>query len=358
MSNSDQQNAPYTAEEQAAFYAEMQPFFGQEIGIDQHGSDPVNVPMIRHWVEAMGDKNPVYTDEAAAAASLHGGIVAPPTMLQAWVMRPYGVDRNAIGPNPYADLTALVESHGFTSVVASNCEQTYDRYLRPGDRITMRTVINDVSPEKTTALGAGHFVTTRQDYFDQNGDRVGSMLFRILKFRPAPKAAPPVAARPLRPRPATTHDIAFFFDGLMDGTLLIQQCARCGILRHPPGPMCRTCHSLEWTTLQSAGNGTIHSFVVVHYPQVASFDYPNQVVLVELDEGVRIVANTLDIPRDQLVIGSRVRLVVERVDEELALPFFSLADPVTHPDADPVTATAATSAATTAAAASATREDN
>ncbi len=346
MSDTNQPTAPYTAEEQAAFYAEMQPFFGQEIGIDQHGSDPVNVPMIRHWVEAMGDKNPVYTDEAAATASVHGGIVAPPTMLQAWVMRPFGVDRNAIGPNPYADLTALVESHGFTSVVASNCEQTYDRYLRPGDVITMRTVINDVSPEKATALGAGHFVTTRQDYFDQNGDRVGSMLFRILKFRPAPKTAPapPVATRPLRPRPATTHDIAFFFDGLMDGKLLIQQCARCGALRHPPGPMCRACHSLEWTTLQSAGNGTIHSFVVVHYPQVASFDYPNQVVLVELDEGVRIVANTLDIPRDQLVIGSRVRLVVERVDEELALPFFSLAEPV-----------AATATAT--ATASATRED-
>ncbi len=331
MSDSDQQTTPYTAEERAAFYAELQPFFGREIGIDQHGPDPVNVPMIRHWVEAMGDKNPVYTEEAAAIASVHNGIVAPPTMLQAWVMRAYGVDRNAIGPNPYADLTALIESHGFTSVVASNCEQTYDRYLRPGDRITMRTVINDVSPEKTTALGAGHFVTTRQDYFDHNGDRVGSMLFRILKFRPAPKPSlvPPVAARPIRPRPATTHDNAFFFDGLMDGKLLIQQCATCGTLRHPPGPMCRTCHSLEWTTLQSAGMGTIHSFVVVHYPQVASFDYPNQVVLVELDEGVRIVANTVDIPRDQLVIGSRVRLVVERVDEELALPFFSLADPVT-----------------------------
>lgn len=317
---------PYTADEQASFLTAMQAYVGQEIGIDQHGPDPVNTPMIRHWAEAMGDTNPIYTDEAAAAGSVHGGIVAPPTMLQAWVMRPYGVDRDSLGPNPYADLTALVESHGFTSVVASNCEQTYDRYLRPGDRITLRTVIDDVSPEKATGLGAGHFITTRQDYFDQNGERVGSMLFRILKFRPAPKAAP-APVRPRRPRPATTEDIAFFFEGLMEGKLLIQQCAQCGTLRHPPGPMCRTCRSLEWTTLESAGNGTIHSFVVVHYPQVPSFDYPNQVVLVELDEGIRLVANTLDVPRDQLVIGARVRLVVERVDEELALPFFTLTEP-------------------------------
>jgi uncharacterized OB-fold protein len=317
----------YSEAEVAAFYDQLQAYVGREIGIDQHGPDAVNVPMIRHWVEAMGDKNPVYTDEAAAAASVHGGLVAPPTMLQAWVMRPYGVDRNAIGPNPYADLTALVESHGFTSVVASNCEQTYDRYLRPGDQITLRTVIDAVSAEKATALGEGHFITTRQDYFDQAGERVGSMLFRILKFRPAPKT-PPAKARPLRPRPALTHDIAFFFDGLKEGKLLIQKCADCGTLRHPPGPMCRNCHSLAWTTLEASGRGSIHSFVVVHYPQVPSFDYPNQVVLVDLDEGVRIVANTAaGTTREELQVGARGYFVIEQCDDELSLPFFTVTEP-------------------------------
>ena len=34
--------------------------------------DPVNLPMIRHWAEAMGDANPIYTDAGAAAASVHG----------------------------------------------------------------------------------------------------------------------------------------------------------------------------------------------------------------------------------------------------------------------------------------------
>jgi uncharacterized OB-fold protein/acyl dehydratase len=317
-----------TAGPDTEYYDQLQTFVGREIGIDQHGSDPVNVPMVRHWAEAMGDTNPIYTDQASAEASVHGGLVAPPTMLQAWVMRPYGVDRNAIGPNPYADLTTLVESHGFTSVVASNCEQTYDRYLRPGDEITMRTTIDAVSPEKKTALGAGHFITTRQDYFDAAGERVGTMLFRILKFRPAPKVAPVAAQtpRPLRPRPGTTHDQLFWFEGLQQGKLLIQQCAVCGLLRHPPGPMCRDCHSLEWTTLEASGGGTIHSFVVVHYPQIPSLDYPNQVVLVDLDEGVRIVANTFEMSREQLVIGTRVQLVVQHCDDDLSLPFFKVAD--------------------------------
>ena len=48
--------------------------------------DPVNQPMIRHWCDAVGDRNPCYTDPAFAAKSVHGGIVAPPTMLQAWTM--------------------------------------------------------------------------------------------------------------------------------------------------------------------------------------------------------------------------------------------------------------------------------
>ena len=34
--------------------------------------DPVNLPMIRHWTQAMGDTNPIYTDPGAAAASVHG----------------------------------------------------------------------------------------------------------------------------------------------------------------------------------------------------------------------------------------------------------------------------------------------
>ena len=48
--------------------------------------DPVNLPMIRHWTQAIGDANPVYTDAAAAARSVHGALVAPPAMAQVWTM--------------------------------------------------------------------------------------------------------------------------------------------------------------------------------------------------------------------------------------------------------------------------------
>ena len=54
------------------------------------GRDPVNQPMIDNWLEAIGDDNPIYVDEAAAKAAGHAGIVAPPAMAQVWTMRGLG----------------------------------------------------------------------------------------------------------------------------------------------------------------------------------------------------------------------------------------------------------------------------
>ena len=53
-------------DEQTAFLAKLRVFEGVEVGVEV-GADPVNQPMIRHWVEAIGDDNPVYVDPDAAA---------------------------------------------------------------------------------------------------------------------------------------------------------------------------------------------------------------------------------------------------------------------------------------------------
>lgn len=312
-----------TPEAKAAFYQQLQQFVGLEIGPPVPAPDEVNLPMVRHLVEALGDENPIYTDPEAAARSVHGGLVAPPTMLQAWVMLGIrGPSRG--GEGPYHQMNELLFSKGFTSVVATNSEQTYYRYLRPGDRLTMRTVIDAISEEKTTGLGTGHFITTRQDYYDASGELVGSMLFRIIRFRPRERAAP--AATPPRPAPATTHDNSWWFDAVNEGRLLIQRCASCGRLRHPTGPMCPSCHSLAWDSVEAAGTGTIHSWVVTHFPQVPSFEYPLPIVLVELAESepgqpIRMVMNTADTERDALAIGAPVRIEIRPAGEGMQLPF-------------------------------------
>ena len=94
---------------------------------------------------------------------------------------------------------------------------------------------------------------------------------------------------PLRPRPAMSRDTQFLWEGLKNGKLLIQRCADCKKLRHPPSPMCPACRSLNWDTVESKGRGRLYSFVVVHHPKLPGMAHPNPIGLIELDEGTRII---------------------------------------------------------------------
>lgn len=312
------------------FYAELQAYAGIEVGAPMRGPDVVNASMIRHWCETMGDELPVYTDPVVAAASIHGSIVAPPTMLQAWVMR--GLDvRKGRPDTAYSDLLNKLDAAGFSSVVAVNCEQEYERYLRPGDQLIMRTTIESISEEKRTGLGFGHFVTSRQSYYDQDDKLVGSMLFRILKFRPPAKtsAAPvvpsaTVAARPKRPRPTPTDDGVFFFEAAKARQLMVQRCTACGQYQYPPHAACQHCHAFAVVPTEVSGKGEIYSFVVTHYPQVASFDYPLPVALIQLDEGPRMISNIIGTDPSDLAIGMGVMVTFVECDEDLTLPMFTV----------------------------------
>ena len=208
-------------------------------------------------------------------------------------------------------------------MVATNCTQEYQRYLRPGDLLSAETVIEDVSEEKKTALGSGHFVTQRTQYRDQHGELVASMRFRLLKFRPAARAsaAPPAASRP-RPKPALTHDNRFFWEGVAQRELRIQRCNACHRLQHPPGPMCAGCHGLDLGFVRSQGRGTVYSYVYAHHPAIPPFEVPNLIVLVELEEGTRIVSNLVGAAREQVRIGMPVAVEFAEVEPGRLLPRF------------------------------------
>ena len=330
-------------------------FEGRVSGQPLVAPDAVNQAMIRHWVEAMGDENPVYVDDDAARAAGFSGVVAPATMLQAWTMR--GLRRSQEADQARAEtaaagdgrpggaaldeLFALLDAAGFTSVVATDCEQEYRRPLVLGDRLRAESVIESVSAEKRTALGAGHFVTSRTDFVDGAGDVVATMRFRILRFAPRPSAAAPTpgaasgasgapaddgSSRPPRPRPAVTEDSAFFFEGARQGKLLIQRCRACGRLRHPPAPACRFCRSLDWDTVEASRRATLYSYVVVHHPQVPAFDYPLVIGLAELEEGTRLVADVVGADLGEVRVGMPLVVGLEAVDEELTLPVLRPAD--------------------------------
>ncbi|CAM5363170.1 bifunctional MaoC family dehydratase N-terminal/OB-fold nucleic acid binding domain-containing protein [Streptomyces microflavus] len=320
------------AEASDQLYERLSAYAGRPAATAGTGRDPVNAPMIRHWCEAMGDTSPAYRGPDA---------VAPPTMLQAWTMRGLSAD-----PEPddgtgrsaaYGELLGLLDGAGYTSVVATDCEQEYLRPLRPGDLITFDAVIESVSRRKTTKLGTGYFVTTCMDV-RADGELAGTHRFRILKYRPAQrKSAQRKSAQrrtaevekepALRPRPVINRDNAGFWAGVAEHRLLIQRCTGCATLRFPWLPGCNACAGQEWDTVEASGEGTVFSHVVMHHPSFPAFDPsgeggPYAVALIELAEGVRIVGNVTGVPYDKVRVGLPVRLEFLRTDPDLELPVF------------------------------------
>ena len=173
-------------DEKADFRARMQGYVetGDE-GI-KTSWDAVNLPMIRHWVQAMDDNNPVYTDPEFAARTRHGGLVAPPTMLQAWTMK--GLRESAPGSSdrdPLGEAADDMIEAGYGAVVATNCEQRYLRYVKPGEKLHHRSRLESISDEKKTGLGTGYFLTQLLEYITEEGEKVAEMRFTILQYKPA-----------------------------------------------------------------------------------------------------------------------------------------------------------------------------
>ena len=81
--------------------------------------DAVNIPMIRHWAEAIGDSNPRWAPGPDTEA--------PPAMAQVWTM--YGLNPERMSGDPLPDTMQVLDDAGYSSVLGTNCDQTYARTL-------------------------------------------------------------------------------------------------------------------------------------------------------------------------------------------------------------------------------------
>ena len=120
-----------------------------------------------------------------------------------------------------------------------------------------------------------------------------------------------------------------FWEGCARGELLVQACASCGLRRMPPRPMCPRCRSLDIDVVELSGHGTVYSFSIIHYPPTPFFDYPVLAVLVDLDEGIRLVSNLVDVDPASIdgtsLVGARVTVDWASADGDAELPVFRLA---------------------------------
>lgn len=271
------------------------------------GRDPVNQPMVNNWVEAIGDRNPIYVDEAAARAAGHPGIVAPPAMIQVWTM--FGLNGERPKDDPMGPIMELFDNAGYIGVVATNCEQTYHRYLRPGEQVSITSEMGDVVGPKQTGLGEGYFIN--QHIIWRVGDEdVAEMNWRILKFKPREAASGPAVPEDLDPdammRPASSRDTAFFWEGVKAHELRIQRRPD-GSLQHPPVPAVWQDKAAPIDYVVASGRGEVFSFVVHHAPKVPGRTLPFVIALVELEEGVRMLGELRGADPAEVRIGMPVR---------------------------------------------------
>jgi acyl dehydratase len=165
---------------------------------------PVEASHVMMFARAIGDPNPVYLDEEQAKASEAGGIIAPPTFVQAaaqfdpdYGLRPrpgvpwFGSGKHPSGAmRPRAPEAAAKDGSGQESGGAPraggggggggrgagglHAEQHYEyrRHVRPGDVLTAKSRPGRTWEKESRRAGKLRFRETITEYYDQNGELV------------------------------------------------------------------------------------------------------------------------------------------------------------------------------------------
>lgn len=126
-----------------------------------------------------------------------------------------------------------------------------------------------------------------------------------------------------KPLPRGEHYNGEFYGYCKRHELRFQRCSDCQTWRHMPRESCRHCGSFNWTWERSSGIGKIFSWTVIHRALHPGFsdDLPYAAVVVELDEGVRVVSQVnLDVA--DLRVGLLVEVVFEDVTPDTTLHKF------------------------------------
>jgi uncharacterized OB-fold protein len=122
--------------------------------------------------------------------------------------------------------------------------------------------------------------------------------------------------------PTVDRGNEWFWTGVAERKLLLERCAGCGLLRRPGVPMCGACHSVDADTQEATGRGTIHTWIVSRHPTQPDAD-DRIVVLVELEEGIRLVSNLVGADPAEVTNDLPVELCFETYGD-VTLPQFRL----------------------------------
>jgi uncharacterized OB-fold protein len=127
-----------------------------------------------------------------------------------------------------------------------------------------------------------------------------------------------------KPIPAITAEMRPFFEAAGRNELRVQRCTACGSHRFPPRAICSDCLSTESEWVPVSGRGEVFSFNVMHQVYHPGFagEVPYAVVVVKLAEGAKMISNLVGVAPADIRIGMPVRVVFERISDDVTLPKF------------------------------------
>ena len=105
---------------------------------------------------------------------------------------------------------------------------------------------------------------------------------------------------------------------LENGKLGYQRCADCSAAIFYPRMLCPICGSGTLGWRESAGRGTVYATTALH----GRNRDPRNVVLVDLDEGFRMMGRVEGVPAEEVEIGTRVRFEVHRGEQDEPVAVF------------------------------------
>lgn len=140
----------------------------------------VNWAMIKFYCALVEDDNPCYWDEEYAESHF-GKIVAPPGMLMTWSMP---LPWSPAGEKGYPLFATQVPLPGDT-VINVSTDTEFFHLIRVGDLLNVQDEVIDVSEEKHTKLGKGHFITTVSTYRDAKGRIMAKNTNVIFRYKVA-----------------------------------------------------------------------------------------------------------------------------------------------------------------------------
>ena len=131
------------------------------------------------------------------------------------------------------------------------------------------------------------------------------------------------------PPPAFNADSREFWEAARENRLLIKRCDACARVFFPPSYLCPDCWSDKTSWIDSSGNGTVYSYTIMARAPAPEFAarVPYVVVLIDLAEGPRVMANIVGPHALSTAVGDRVAVCFEDRSDGWKVPQFQRAAP-------------------------------